>query len=373
MPDTAQSSPVLSLPYIQPSQAQKHVTHNAALAALDTLVQAVAVDRTRTAPPDPATPGAVHIVAPGATGDWAGQDDAIATRDGTGWTFLAPKPGWRVHVLDEGFDVIFDGGEWDSARPDFDNLLGLGIGTSASAGNPLSVAGDATLLTHDGAGHRLKINKASASDTASLLFQTGWSGRAEMGTMQSDDFAIKVSADGSAWTVALRFDAASGAASGAAVQQDPSDTTAGRLARADYAYGPGNLLGQVSDFQGTPTGAVIESGTAGGGRYIRWADGTQICTAELVLSHAGAERLEAYWSFPKDFAGAAEVSLSALLDAGDFAASVSGPGLDAALAPAASAITATGTTIRLYRVAGAADFSSGDSAACRVTAIGRWL
>ena len=366
-------SPILSLPYILPSQAQKHVTHNAALSALDALVQAVAQDRDRVAPPAEPEAGAVHLVAPGAQDGWAGQDNAIAVHDGTGWAFFAPRPGWRVHVLDAGFDVIFDGGAWVSARPDFDNLSGLGIGTSASAGNPLSVAGDATLLSHDGSDHRLKINKASSPDTASLLFQTGWSGRAEMGTMQSDDFAIKVSADGSAWTTALAFDAASGAASGAAVQQNPGDITAGRLARADYAYGPGNLVGQVSEFGGLPTGAVIESGSAGGGRFVRWADGTQICSATLTLTQAAANRLEAHWSFPKTFAAAGDIALTGLVDAGDFAASVSGPGLDAALAPCATAIATSGATIRLYRVAGAADFAGGDSAECRLTAIGRWL
>jgi len=54
------------------------------------------------------------------------------------------------------------------------------------------------------------MNKADASNTASLLFQTGWSGRAEMGTMGSDAFAIKVSPDGANFTAALSVDPASG-------------------------------------------------------------------------------------------------------------------------------------------------------------------
>ena len=65
------------------------------------------------------------------------------------------------------------------------------------------MAADATLLTHDGSGHQIKVNKASATDTASLLFQTGFSGRAEMGLAGNDDFSVKVSADGAAWTEAL--------------------------------------------------------------------------------------------------------------------------------------------------------------------------
>ena len=34
-----ESSPRLALPYLQPSQAQKHVTHNEALLRLDAIVQ----------------------------------------------------------------------------------------------------------------------------------------------------------------------------------------------------------------------------------------------------------------------------------------------------------------------------------------------
>ncbi len=79
----------------------------------------------------------------------------------------------------------------------------LGLGTSADAQNPLAVAGPATLLTHDGAGHQVKVNKAAPGDTASLLFQTNWSGRAEMGTAGTDAFSIKVSPDGSNWSTAL--------------------------------------------------------------------------------------------------------------------------------------------------------------------------
>ncbi|CAN0577546.1 unnamed protein product, partial [Ectocarpus sp. 12 AP-2014] len=290
------------------------------------------------------------------------------------WVYVAPKPGWRVHVLADGFDVVFDGSGWVPARPDFDNLSGLGIATSSDSANPLAVAGPATLLTHAGNGHQLKINKAAPADTASLLFQTGWSGRAEMGTTGADDFTIKLSPDGSAWITALSFDATTGLAGGAAVQQGPSDTTPGRLARADHAYGPGNLLGPVSQSAGTPTGAVIERGTAGGGTYVRWADGTQICTAEVTLVQTSGGRLDASWTFPLPFAAATagDIAFSAMLDAGDFLSNVTGPGLDEALAPCVAGISASGATIRLYRISGGTNFAAGDTTTCRVSAIGRW-
>ena len=46
-PDT---SVILSLPYLLPSQAQKHVTHNAALRLLDMAVQTTVVMTTITSP-----------------------------------------------------------------------------------------------------------------------------------------------------------------------------------------------------------------------------------------------------------------------------------------------------------------------------------
>ncbi|QLQ20122.1 MAG: DUF2793 domain-containing protein [Exiguobacterium profundum] len=82
------------------------------------------------------------------------------------------------------------------------NLSGVGVNTSADAVNRLAVSAPATLFSHEGQGHQLKVNKAVA-DTASLLFQSGWSGRAEMGLAGSDSFAVKVSGDGTSFVTAL--------------------------------------------------------------------------------------------------------------------------------------------------------------------------
>ncbi|ETU80520.1 hypothetical protein Q094_06066, partial [Pseudomonas aeruginosa PS42] len=40
----------------------------------------------------------------------------------------------------------------------------------------------------------------------------------------------------------------------------------------------GNILGTVSQSGGAPTGAIIERGSNANGEYVRFADGTQICT-----------------------------------------------------------------------------------------------
>lgn len=87
----------------------------------------------------------------------------------------------------------------------------LGINATADATNKLAVASPATLFNHDGNGHQVKVNKNAAADTASLLYQTNFSGRAEIGTTGDDDFHIKVSPDGSAWTDAIKINKTTGA------------------------------------------------------------------------------------------------------------------------------------------------------------------
>ena len=54
--------------------------------------------------------------------------------------------------------------------------------------------------------------------------------------------------------------------------------TANAGADALGAFRRGTLLGTVSQTTGVPTGAVIERGSNANGEYVRWADGTQICT-----------------------------------------------------------------------------------------------
>lgn len=208
MPDT---SPALSLPYIQPSQAQKHVTHNEALRILDAVTQLSVQSSTLTQAPAVPVSGDRYLVGVGATGDWAGQDRKVAVHDGAEWFYFQPSEGWRSDVIPTGAQLRFNGTSWVDTFPDLQNVPLVGIAATADSVNRLSVSSPATLLNNAGAGHQLKINKATGSDTASLLFQNGFSGRAEMGLAGSDDFTIKVSGDGASFHDALSVDAGSGA------------------------------------------------------------------------------------------------------------------------------------------------------------------
>jgi uncharacterized protein DUF2793 len=205
------TSLILGLPYIQPSQAQRHVTHNEALRVLDALVQLSVEAVDQSSPPSNAEAGDRYVVAAPGLGAWAGRSTEIAVYDGLAWTFIAPQEGWQAYVRATGGQVTFDGTAWQAQGADAADTLG--INAVADTTNRLTVSSDAVLLNHEGAGHQVKVNKATDTDTASLLFQTGFSGRAEMGIAGNDDFSIKVSADGGTWTEALRINAASGAVS----------------------------------------------------------------------------------------------------------------------------------------------------------------
>ncbi len=209
----ADQSPRLSLPYIQAAQAQKHVTHNEAVERLDLLVQLTVEAVDATTPPASAADGQAWIIGAAPTGVWSSNAGGVAAWQGGGWVFVTPQTGWRAWDKTNAVVVAYDGTVWaqTGGAPDLDNLDGVGVNTASDATNRLAVASPATLLTHEGAGHQLKINKAGPTDTASLLYQTNWSGRAEMGLAGNDDFAIKVSADGATFTDALRVDAATGA------------------------------------------------------------------------------------------------------------------------------------------------------------------
>lgn len=247
-----------------------------------------------------------------------------------------------------------------------DNLSGVGINTGADAVNRLAVAAPATLLSHEGAGHQVKVNKAGTGDTASLLFQTGWSGRAEMGLVSNDSWSIKLSPDGITWTEALVIDAATGQVAGASVQASPDDVTPGRLMRADFGYGPGNLLGPVSETAGLPTGAVIERGADGNGEFVRYADGTQICTHEMDLVWNQYNNVTATWTFPAAFSATPNISMAASNSGSDYVnCSASQFGLfRQGLGTASIALTLTGLeTLN----------SSAEVRDIRVTAIGRWF
>jgi hypothetical protein len=87
----------------------------------------------------------------------------------------------------------------------------LGIGTPVDPGNPLSVKASSALFTALSTDFRVVLNKTAPGNTASFLYQDGFSGRAEIGLTGDDNFHFKVSPNGSTWNTGILIDATTGA------------------------------------------------------------------------------------------------------------------------------------------------------------------
>ncbi len=259
----------LGLPCIDAAQAQKHVTHNEALRILDTLVQLAVLDRDLTSPPGSPGEGQRWIVKNASpSGAWAGHGNQIAAWQDGGWQFSSPKVGWLAYVVDEGVLLAWSGSAWIDALSmltTLQNIALLGFGTIADATNPFSAKLNNALwvaetVAEGGDGHlRYKMSKESAAKTLSLLLQTNFSGRAEVGLTGDDDLHFKVSPDGTAWLEALLLDHTTGKLALGQGFSMPA-TTRGQLGAAPFdalAYNGLQTNGGMSVSQESGANSVV--------------------------------------------------------------------------------------------------------------------
>jgi hypothetical protein len=254
-------SPNLALPYIMPSQAQKHVTHNDAIRILDAVVHLAVLDRDLASPPTSPAEGARYIVAAGASGLWQGQAGKVAAFQDGAWAFLSPLPGWTAWVVDEARLLVRGNATWDPVAV---NTPLLGVNATADATNRLAVKSEAVLFTFDDSiagkpSQQTKFNKQSVAASATILFQTAYSGRAEIGTSGDDRLHVKVSADGTNWYEALVVDIAGATprVSGSGLFRVGSFAKAALPAPATAG-----------------TGAIAYVGDASGGAVLAFCNGT---------------------------------------------------------------------------------------------------
>ena len=279
------ATPRLSLPYLAAGQAQKHLTVNEALARLDGLVQAAVESRTTTAQPGAPADGDAWILPEGRTGEeWALHPVGALLRFESGdWIRLPTAPGAVVHVADEGGLVVREPAGWSelsAALKRLQNLERLGVGTTADATNPLAAKLNKALFTARPASEggdgdlRYTLNKETAGDVLSLLLQSGFSGRAEIGLVGDDDLRVKVSADGAAWSEALRVERAGGRvwAGGAVLGRDAAV----------------NLLPDSGRFTGNGSNGVFSGAPYVAPSYLQ-ASGGSVLSAHARFVHDNAD------------------------------------------------------------------------------------
>lgn len=308
-----ENTPNLVLPYIIAAQAQKHVTHNEAIRSLDALVQISVLDKDGATPPASPAEGARYIVAASPTGAWAGQAGRLAAYQDGAWAFCVPREGWLAWVADEDKLYVFDGTAWmlyangvTSVNP----VAMVGVNATADTTNRLAVKSNAALFSHDdvtpGTGDmRVVYNKSAAARTASLLYQTGYSGRAEIGTTGDDKLHVKMSADGTAWTEAVVVTSAGDIGFGtsnpsglggnvvlvrnqdspAIAKVSNSSGSANAQARFDLATGVANSYAIFGLANGAGSPYFIFSGGSGvTGMYLDW-------NVHVFRSPTGVERM----------------------------------------------------------------------------------
>ena len=128
-----------------------------------------------------------------------------------------------------------------------------------------------------------------------------------------------------------------------------------------------NLLGTVSQTGGVPTGAVIESGSNANGSYVKFADGTMICTQYISFADNGL-------SFTKNTGSLNWWALKTLTFPAAFSASPKGLSASATNGTGLGWASVRSTNTTTIQISIYDDTNrSGQAITYSYTAIGRWF
>jgi hypothetical protein len=127
------------------------------------------------------------------------------------------------------------------------------------------------------------------------------------------------------------------------------DGTTGITTPDGDVYAEGNILGTVSESGGVPTGAIIESGSNANGEFVKYADGTMICTQGFP------QETSTTWTYPVAFASAPRIQATNTVGNLPRFCSVSGPST---------------TSVVVYRWT---DTGTSSASFAHALAIGRWF
>lgn len=209
-------SPRLSLTYLAPQQAQKHVSVNETFRRLDALVHLRVGSRSVAVEPASPTDADAFILPAGKSGaSWSTfAANAVAVFQDGAWAEIAPVDGLLGYVADEDSYYRYAEGNWGALSTGAaGNPAIFGVNTTADPINRLAVKSDVSLFNHDdvtpGTGdHRLIINKSASAKSASVVFQQGAVGHAEIGLTGDNNLHVRTSVDGAVWRDVFRVEPA---------------------------------------------------------------------------------------------------------------------------------------------------------------------
>lgn len=147
---------------------------------IEVLARGSVIDATLTTPPGSPNEGDSYIVAASATGDWAGQDNAIAIYVDSAWEFHAPVEGWFIR--DQTNDVTY---QHDSTVWAEFNSGGGGIGGSSPQA-----------MTDETANRALETSYQNTSDHPLLVLAALYGNND--GSLSN--FELQTSPDDAVWT-----------------------------------------------------------------------------------------------------------------------------------------------------------------------------
>lgn len=246
------TTPILGLPEISGSQANKYITHNQALAQLEA-VTVRALSRTTAAEPVSPAEGDVYILPASPTGtDWSNyaQNDVAYYFSGA-WHSYTPAAGLPLWVTDAAEFVVYDGSAWGVVPAQVgDGSLGIGklsdFDEDASITKGLTWGWQAGRVRNDNAVTDVAAgtltltasttNYVEVTPAGNVSANTSGftAGRIPLRTVITGASAITRSTDRRTWVTAAS--GGSGSASISDFSQDTASTTG-----LTFAYNGGNL------------------------------------------------------------------------------------------------------------------------------------
>lgn len=132
-----------ALPLLQVAQARKEVTHNEALAGIDSLLHLAVETAALASPPIAPLPGQAWIVGAAPSGVWAGRAGEVASFGSGGWRYALPQEGCVAWLRDlQRFSVFTAAGWTDDGWPAAGVRIGGRLALSGTAASvPLPVGG----------------------------------------------------------------------------------------------------------------------------------------------------------------------------------------------------------------------------------------